>query len=482
MTLAPNTHRTAAARRMSMLSTRSGSNPELVLSIDKDLHNLDVPGATDSASDDIDREYDDDATRAASSNTSLAARIKSAFGRGPTVASSAYRAKAAAAAAHAADRRFLEEVAAAAQDDALGMLHSHLKGLTDDDAMSRLARCGLNQLSCFKAVRWYEVLFGACVHPFNFLLLILALADVAIPPADFKTFTYLLLMVTLSVGLRFWQEMKSNVAAIGLRELVRTHTTVLRRPSPVADPRPHKIDQRHVVPGDIVKLTAGDMFPGDCRLLSGKDLFVSAYQIYSPSSSSSMTRPRRASAKYSSVGQDDTPPTASDPTDTGDHRASTAGHEDDPGVPGDSDRSKEPAPASPFLPHPVVIPQHDPAEDVAMNRAMARAVDLATRKGRPDIVPFITPRLFPGDIGEEDIAARVRVLAEVVREETGKRERIQVSTLLVTGSQPKHRKASKHDPAADVALNRALAHAVDLVTREDVVPFITPRLIPGDIG
>src|SRR5438132_8914925 len=32
---------------------------------------------------------------------------------------------------------------------------------------------------------------------------------------------------------------------------------------------------RDLVPGDIIKLAAGDMIPGDVRLLSSKDLFVS---------------------------------------------------------------------------------------------------------------------------------------------------------------------------------------------------------------
>jgi Mg2+-importing ATPase len=32
---------------------------------------------------------------------------------------------------------------------------------------------------------------------------------------------------------------------------------------------------RDLVPGDIIKLSAGDMIPGDARVLSSKDLFVS---------------------------------------------------------------------------------------------------------------------------------------------------------------------------------------------------------------
>jgi magnesium-transporting ATPase (P-type) len=34
------------------------------------------------------------------------------------------------------------------------------------------------------------------------------------------------------------------------------------------------LDQREVVPGDIVRLYAGEMLPGDVRVLRAKDLFV----------------------------------------------------------------------------------------------------------------------------------------------------------------------------------------------------------------
>ena len=42
----------------------------------------------------------------------------------------------------------------------------------------------------------------------------------------------------------------------------------------VRDGQAREIPLQHLVPGDIVKLSAGDMVPGDVRLLSAKDLFV----------------------------------------------------------------------------------------------------------------------------------------------------------------------------------------------------------------
>lgn len=35
-----------------------------------------------------------------------------------------------------------------------------------------------------------------------------------------------------------------------------------------------EVDVSHLVPGDVVRLTVGDMVPGDVRVVQAKDLFV----------------------------------------------------------------------------------------------------------------------------------------------------------------------------------------------------------------
>jgi Mg2+-importing ATPase len=82
-------------------------------------------------------------------------------------------------------------------------------------------------------------------------------------------------MVAISVGLQFWQEYRSALAAEKLKALVRTTTTVLRRPSADAEAEPREIPIAELVPGDIVRLSAGDLVPADVRLISSRDLFVS---------------------------------------------------------------------------------------------------------------------------------------------------------------------------------------------------------------
>lgn len=40
-----------------------------------------------------------------------------------------------------------------------------------------------------------------------------------------------------------------------------------------------QVDQRDIVPGDIVIFEPGDLFPGDIRLLSSKHLVVRYFQL-----------------------------------------------------------------------------------------------------------------------------------------------------------------------------------------------------------
>jgi len=77
-------------------------------------------------------------------------------------------------------------------------------------------------------------------------------------------------MILMSSLIRFWQEYRSNKAALKLMNLIKTTATVIRNGDP-----PEEIDLREIVPGDLVRVRSGDMIPGDCRIIDTKDLFVS---------------------------------------------------------------------------------------------------------------------------------------------------------------------------------------------------------------
>lgn len=71
------------------------------------------------------------------------------------------------------------------------------------------------------------------------------------------------------------QEYGSSKAAMKLSEFVRCPIKVQRCAGRVVQTELIvQVDQRDVVPGDIVIFEPGDLFPGDVRLLSTKHLVV----------------------------------------------------------------------------------------------------------------------------------------------------------------------------------------------------------------
>ena len=78
----------------------------------------------------------------------------------------------------------------------------------------------------------------------------------------------IMIIVVLSVTLNFYQSYRSQQAAERLRAQVTPTATVLRDGAWKGVPR------RELVPGDIVRLSAGDMVPADARLIDERDLHI----------------------------------------------------------------------------------------------------------------------------------------------------------------------------------------------------------------
>ena len=139
-------------------------------------------------------------------------------------------------------------------------------GLTEEEASRRLEMHGPNVVT--EEARHTRIkLFGrACLNPL--VILLLALATVAFLTGDLRAGIVMLMMVVLGVVLRFVQEARADDAAAKLKAMITVTATVVR------EGQPREIPLAHLVPGDLVKLSAGDMIPADIRVLSCKDLFV----------------------------------------------------------------------------------------------------------------------------------------------------------------------------------------------------------------
>ena len=155
----------------------------------------------------------------------------------------------------------------AAVPDLLRDLVSSPDGLTEAEAGARLLRVGPNQVARGQPQSMGRELLGRAKNPLNFLLL--GLAAVSWATGDVKAAVVIVAMVILSVSLAFVQEHRSNKAAAALRAMVHTTVSVRRGGSDFKE-----IPLHTLVPGDVVRLSAGDLIPADLRLLTSKDLHV----------------------------------------------------------------------------------------------------------------------------------------------------------------------------------------------------------------
>jgi Mg2+-importing ATPase len=152
----------------------------------------------------------------------------------------------------------------------LQRLNTTPAGLSEEEAAERLAVFGPNEVAQEKQHGWLRRLWVAVRNPLVILLAVLVVITFATAgdPSDYIGGFVMLAMIVLAVLLRLIQETKADNAAAKLKAMIKVTATVLRNGGP------KEIPLKELVPGDVVKLSAGDMIPGDVRLLSSKDLFI----------------------------------------------------------------------------------------------------------------------------------------------------------------------------------------------------------------
>ncbi len=176
--------------------------------------------------------------------------------------------------------RDLLAASALSPDEALARLGSSTLGLVPSEADARLAQYGLNEVAHEKPKSAARRLVELFLTPLSMLLL--ALSFINYETGEVRGAAVIAVMVVLSSLLSFVQERRSSNAAERLRAMVSTTATVTRQADPPEEgrsgsappTRKAEIPLTHVVPGDIVHLSAGDILPADVRILSAKDLFV----------------------------------------------------------------------------------------------------------------------------------------------------------------------------------------------------------------
>lgn len=159
--------------------------------------------------------------------------------------------------------------------ESLSLYHSSLQGLTNDQAEENRDVYGDNIITRGQEDSIFKKIYESIINPFTIILLVIALISfitnvwLAKPgQEDPTTSIIIVVLILISGGIRFVQELRSDKAATNLSKMIINTATVVR------EGQVQELPIDDLVVGDIVKLSAGDMIPADVVLFESRDFFV----------------------------------------------------------------------------------------------------------------------------------------------------------------------------------------------------------------
>ncbi|WUI29247.1 magnesium-translocating P-type ATPase [Mycobacterium sp. NBC_00419] len=176
-------------------------------------------------------------------------------------------------------------VAAAPVDEVMGWLDSSAGGLSSAEVSARRARYGPN------AVRTHHVnavaVLGRQLRS-AVLILLAATAVVSYFLGDSLQAIIIGVILTASIGLGFINEYRAERAAAALHSGVR-HTAIARRDGAFVP-----VDVTELVPGDVIRVSLGEVVPADLRLIEATGLECNESILTGESMSSEKSPPQVA--------------------------------------------------------------------------------------------------------------------------------------------------------------------------------------------
>jgi len=151
-------------------------------------------------------------------------------------------------------------------EDALQYFHSGKSGLTSEEAASRLKQYGENSIKKQKKTTQLMLFISQFRNPIIIILIVATLISAL--TGDWIDATIILIIVFASSVLSFSQEYSASNAIEELRAKVQSKSIVLRSGKAV------EIPSKEVVPGDVIRLSAGSLICADSLVLENLELLV----------------------------------------------------------------------------------------------------------------------------------------------------------------------------------------------------------------
>jgi Ca2+-transporting ATPase len=158
-------------------------------------------------------------------------------------------------------------------DEVMTNLGSSVNGLDEEEARSRLAKYGPNELEAKKGVPPLSIFLRQFKNFMTLVLIAAALVSIGVAAYGGTSEEYLdaaviIIIVLINAFLGFIQEYRAEKALEALKELAAPTTVVLR------SGKEKKVPAKELVPGDLFILATGDKVPADGRVLEAVNLRI----------------------------------------------------------------------------------------------------------------------------------------------------------------------------------------------------------------
>lgn len=161
------------------------------------------------------------------------------------------------------------------------MKNAPYSGLSAEEVVSLQAKYGKNDVS-EKIISPVRKFLGKFISPITLMIETALILSLLL--GRFEDFFIILLLLAVNVGVDFFQEQKASRALAVLSQALAPTAKVVRSGSLT------QIDATLLVPGDVVKLSIGDIVPADCIVLDKTYIEVDQSAITGESFSISATK------------------------------------------------------------------------------------------------------------------------------------------------------------------------------------------------
>ncbi|MFX1562683.1 MAG: cation-translocating P-type ATPase [Promethearchaeota archaeon] len=155
-------------------------------------------------------------------------------------------------------------------EESFNRLKSSPQGLNFDESARRLAEYGPNELEKEKPVSKVALLVRQVSSPLVFILIVAAIIAFAIHEIVDTLVIGIVIIVNMMIG--FFQEYRAEKAVEVLKSLTAPEAKVLRDCPEVGFCFELRAKAREVVPGDVIRLDAGDSVTADARVFEAINL------------------------------------------------------------------------------------------------------------------------------------------------------------------------------------------------------------------